>query len=476
MTPKKIASFALGPIGAAALGFITLPLVTWFFSQEDVGRMSMLSVAISFSVLLYTLGLDQAYVREYHESDNTPALLKTTLLPGLVLLILSLAILLSFGNIISEWLFEIDSFSLSIIVAYVVILNFISRFLSLMLRMNEQGFAYSMSELLPKLLLISVIGSYVVFSAEKSINNLVLAHMLSMTLVCCIYAWNTRREWLLAFKQSIDYGYLKRLIQFGLPLIFGNLAFWGLTATDTVLLKELANFEQLGLYSVSISFAAAATIFQSVFSTIWAPTVYKWAAANEGLENIYKVNRYVLFFVIVLFCLAGLFSWLVTLILPEQYQEVRWIVISCLGYPLLYTLSETTVIGIGITRRSSFAMLASIIAFVVNIIGNWWLIPSFGAAGAAVSTCIAFWIFFILRTEFSIYLWKPIPRATLYLYTSISVSGAVFSTLYGKTYPMACMLFWIVVLLSVIFSFREEISETKQWINQKIKNKAIPKF
>ena len=66
MNPKKIASFALGPIGGAALGFITLPIITWFFSQEDVGRMAMLNVAVSFSILLYTLGLDQAYVREFH--------------------------------------------------------------------------------------------------------------------------------------------------------------------------------------------------------------------------------------------------------------------------------------------------------------------------------------------------------------------------------------------------------------------------
>lgn len=473
MTPRKIASFALGPVGGAVLGFITLPLVTWFFSQEDVGRMSMLGVAISFSVLLYTLGLDQAYVREFHESENTPALFKTTIFPGLILLLLSLGVLFSFGNVISQWLFEIDSLLLSIMVALLILSNFITRFLSLILRMNEQGLAYSMSQLLPKLLLILIIGSYVIFSAEKNITNLVLAHLASTALVFAIYAWNTRKEWLEGFKQSIDYSYLKRLLEFGLPLIFGGLAFWGLTATDRVLLKQLANFEQLGLYSVSISFATAATIFQSVFSTIWAPTVYKWASANEKLENIYKVNRYVLLIVIILFCLAGLFSWIVTWILPKQYDEVRWIVISCLGYPLLYTLSETTVIGIGITRRSSFAMLASIIAFVVNLLGNWWLIPIFGAAGAAVSTCVSFWIFFILRTEFSIYLWKPMPRLALYLYSTILVAGAVFSTLYGKVYTSESITFWILILLSVTLFFKDEISETKSWITQKLKHRAI---
>lgn len=468
MTPRKIASFALGPIGSAALGFITLPVITWFFSQEDVGRMAMLNVAVSFSVLLYTLGLDQAYVREFHESSNTPALLKTTLLPGLILLLLSLGVLFSFDNIISQWLFEIDSLSLSLMVAIVVISNFIARFLSLILRMNEQGFAYSMSQLLPKLLLILIIGNYVVFSAKKTISNLVLANIIATLSVCLLYAWNTRREWLLAIKEEINYVYLKSLLKFGIPLIFGGLAFWGLTATDKILIKELSSFEQLGLYSVSVSFAAAVAILQSVFSTVWAPTVYKWAAADEGLENIHKVNRYVLLVVIVLFCLAGLLSWLVTFILPEQYNDVRWIVISCLGYPLLYTLSETTVVGLGITRRSSFAMLASIIAFIANFLGNWWLIPIYGAAGAAVSTCFAFWIFFFLRTEFSIYVWKPLPRVALYTYTVLIVSGAIVSTLYGKLYTLELLIFWLLVLGSTLFTFKNELLESKGWLQSKI--------
>ena len=157
MTPKKIAAFALGPLGGALLGFITLPIITWYFSQEDIGRLAMLNVVTSFSILLFSLGLDQAYVREFHETKSKSALFKTTLLPGLVLVLIVLGVLLSFDNVISRWLFEIDSLLLSLLVAAAVLSAFLSRFLSLILRMNEQGLAYSMSQLLPKLLLILII-------------------------------------------------------------------------------------------------------------------------------------------------------------------------------------------------------------------------------------------------------------------------------------------------------------------------------
>lgn len=469
MSPKKIIGFALGPIGGAILGFISLPIITWFFTQEDVGRITMLNVVCGFSTMIFSLGLDQAYIREFHESNNRAALFKLTILPGLVLLTLTLIILLSFNNIISIWIFDIDNNLLSVLISAAIISGFIARFLSLILRMNENGLAYSMSQLLPKLLLILIICGYILFSLKKDITNLVLANVSSIIFVCLIYIWNTRKEWSLSVKEDIDFIYLKELLTYGIPLIFGGLAFWGLTVTDKIFLKELSNFEQLGLYSVAVSFASAAAIFQNIFSTIWAPVVYKWASAGEGLDKIYKVNRYVLIIVILIFCLGGLFSWLVTYILPSNYNDVQWIIVPCLGFPLLYTLSETTVIGIGIMRRSGFSMFASIISFLINLVGNWWLIPILGATGAAISTCISFWIFFILRTEFSIYVWKTIPRLALYSYSSLLVFGSIIHVIYGRTYQYEIYFYWSFILISIPFVFKLELMEITGWLNRKIK-------
>lgn len=86
MTSRKIATFAIGPIGGALLGLITLSIITWLFSQQDVGCMAMLQVTLNFSVLLLSLGLDQSYVREFHNAENKPVLLKIAMLPGLLLL------------------------------------------------------------------------------------------------------------------------------------------------------------------------------------------------------------------------------------------------------------------------------------------------------------------------------------------------------------------------------------------------------
>ncbi len=434
----------------------------------------MLQVTLGFSVLLFSLGLDQSYVREFHEADSKPALLKRAMLPGLVLLVVTVLVLLSLGGKLAGWLFDVPAWHLSMLVALALVGSFISRFLSLVLRMNERGLAFSMSQLLPKLLLLAIIGGYVAVGADKNLTNLVLANTAAIAFVCAIYGWNTRAEWLAGIRTRLDIDQLKSMFRFGLPLILGGLAFWGLTAVDKVFLRTLASFEELGVYSVSVSFAAAASILQSVFSTVWAPTVYKWASAGTGLENVNRVSRYILALVILGFALAGLLSWVVTFFLPANYAAVQWIVVSCIGYPLLYTLSETTVVGIGISRRTSFSMLAAVIAFAFNLIGNWWLIPIFGAAGAAVSTCVSFWVFLLLRTEFSIFLWKPMPRLVLYAFTLVSVAGAVVFTLWGEVLRGWMVGYWLVVLGAWAVVFRGEILGVLEFLAKRQKRAELP--
>jgi len=455
MSLKKILHFSLGPIGGALLGFISLPIIAWIFSQEDVGKMALLNVILSFSTLFFTLGLDQGYVREFHESKNKPLLLKTSVLPGLILILIVLAICLAFDSLLAELFFSLESVNISWLLSLALLANFLSRFLSLVLRMNERGMAFSMSQLLPKAFVLIIILAYLFFDVVKTFEHLLLANTLAIIFACLIFAWNTRNEWRLSLNQKIDLQQLLQMLHFGFPLILGGVAFWGLTSLDRILLSRWSSYSELAVYSISVSFAAAATIFQSVFSTVWAPTVYKWASKDEGHDKVIMVGRYVLFLVIILFCVAGLLSWIVPFLLPVEYAQVKWILVACLAYPLLYTLSETTVVGIGIARKSAYAMLACLLALLVNAACNYILIPRYGAAGAASSTAIAFWSFLVFRTEFSIRVWKSLPRKELYTFTSLCITGAVLGALKQDQIGIYIYIYWLFLLLGSGWYFRQ---------------------
>lgn len=459
MNKRQIASYAVGPVGASILGFITLPIITWFYSVEDVGRVSMLQVFTSFTILLFCLGLDQAYVREYHSAPNKPLLLKSTLLPGLILSVILLFVIYFYdAKIISKWLYEIPSTYLSIITILCFVVALISRFLSLVIRMQERALAFSMSQLLPKLLFLLIILLSVWLGFSKDTYNLITANVLSVSFVFLIFLWNTRHDWVVSFRYKIEKEQLHKFFSFGLPLVIGGLASWGLNVMDKLFLRALSSYSELGIYSVAMSIAAVAAILSGIFNTIWAPMVYKWESENlvdiSKIDNISEVVLAIVYFVIVL---SGLFSWVVPYLLPEQYEIIQFLITSCLIGPLFYTLSETTAVGITLTRKTKLSMLASIGAMLINLIGNYILVPKFGAMGATAATAIAFWSFFILRTEFSKLVWRKIPVLKSYICVTVLTFCAVMSMFFLSENLLAFISLWLVLLFIGFFIFLNTI-------------------
>ncbi len=459
MKVKKVLHFSIGPIGGAILGFISLPIVTWFFSSEDIGRLTIFQVAINFCLLLFGLGLDQAYVREFYEVENKPVLLKTVMLPGQSLLFLFGVILTLLPWSISAMLFGIDSSFLTILLFVGVLIAFHARFLSLVIRMQERGLAFSMSQLLPKLLFLIIIGFYVGYASKAVFEDLMLAYVISMLAVLLIFIWNTRSQWVPAITASVDKKKLNHMIQYTIPLIGGGIAFWGLTAIDRFFLRALSSYEELGIYSVSVSFAGGALVFQSIFSTVWAPTVYKWAAEGIDPNRIKNTMDYVTLAVIVIWSLTGIFSWLVSYILPSEYEKVQFLLLVAMAYPLLYTLSEATGVGIGIKRKTMYSLLAAILSLIVNIAGNIFLIPNYGATGAAIASSIAFMVFFLVKTEASARLWMAFSRAKMYL---VVLTALVISIVINiSSLPLYKMqLAWTLLLVLVLLMYKKHVIQT----------------
>ena len=169
-------------------------------------------------------------------------------------------------------------------------------------------------------------------------------------------------------KNKFNFKDLKDGFSFGLPLILSGLAFWGLTSIDKLMIKDLSSLNELALYSVAVSFASAVVIIRSVFSTIWAPAIYKNEDHPDIEKNIRSVVSLMGVVIFYLFCIVGIFSPLVAIILPDNYELVSSIIICCVGYPLFYTMSEATSMGINVKKKTYYSMLVSILTLGVNFV------------------------------------------------------------------------------------------------------------
>jgi len=163
----KILGFALGPIGSALIGVISLPVLAWLFSAEDIGRITMLQVFSGLSVIVFSLGLDLAYVREYHEANNKHGLLKSAFVPGFFFTIIALLTCIAVSPVfLSNLFFSMQNVLFSALIAVCFVAVFVLRYISLVLRVQERGVAYSMSQILPRLFFLIVIFLCFIIKSE----------------------------------------------------------------------------------------------------------------------------------------------------------------------------------------------------------------------------------------------------------------------------------------------------------------------
>ena len=456
MNIRKILGFGVGPIATAGLGLVTVPAIAWAFTPEDVGRLNIVQIVVSFSVLLFSLGLDQAYVREYHEVIDRAALLKSCFLPGIILLAIMVVPSALLSERLSYWLFGVSDSLYFWITLACTLAAFASRFLSLILRMQERALAFSMSQVIPKAIFVLLIGLIVLADWPRQFLQLQLTLLASTVAVLLVFIWNTRQQWTLALGASIDAPRLRGLLRFSVPLIFAGLAYWGLSATSALALRSLSSLRELGIYSVATSVAGFAAIFQSIFSVIWAPVVYKWVATEADMSRVDQVARQALAVVCSIFVMFGMFSWLIDYVLPSQYTQVKYLVLCSIAQPLLYTLSEVTCVGISITRRTMLSLWSTVAALLANLVFNILLVPEFGASGAVIANALAYLVFFVARTESSAYVWRQFPRAKLYVCITAAVFLSVLTVILGPRFGGSFSLAWLAVLPLTVWTFRNE--------------------
>jgi O-antigen/teichoic acid export membrane protein len=466
MNRRTLLAFAIGPLASAALGFVTVPLIAWYFSPDDVGRNAMLLTVTAFALLIFVLGLDQAFVREFHEVDHWHRLFKSCAIPGLLALVLILLITTPLARPISRLLYGESHGWWYVFTAASILCAFLNRFLGLILRMQERAVAFSASQVIPKAAVLLGVASFAVGAAQPSFTALLMANTAAALLGATFLTWKLWRELRLTAGQHLKRSEVVQLLRFGAPLIGGGIAFWALNSAATFALRIFSGLHELGIYATAMSLAAITAVFQMIFTTVWMPTVYKWVAAGENIEKIEDGLHLTLAIGCVLAAVVGLFAWVAEYLLPPAYHRVKFLVAACVMQNVLYAVSEATVVGLNVRRKTGMAALAVLGALAVSVALLALLTPIFGAAGAAASASIAFGVFMMFRTEASNRVWRPVARKRLYASTVILVSLSVVTALAGKDTYLPYGIAWGGCVIGFVVAYRRELRKLSRMLNR----------
>lgn len=402
---KKFIDYALGSGILLLLGFISSPLSTRLFSPEEFGKFSMFLLYANIINIIISMGLDQSFIRYfYQEEGNQNRLLYRTLKIPLVVCIIVTIILALFFEKISTILFGVTDVQLLILFTMNNFSMLIGRFALLVIRMQQKGKLYSVVQIGQKLSYILII-LLLFIPLKSSFLTLVYAFVLSNIILAISAIIFERKLWGINTQKLKDRRLnvsTKELLKFGIPLMFTLLVTWLFQSADRLFIQHYYNHAELGLYSAAFSIIALLNAVQNAFTTFWVPVAYEKYENDSNNKVFFKnITNVVAFFMFLICIIIIFFKDIIIFILGEEFREASKIMPFLVFMPLMYTISETTVLGINFMKKSYYHVVIACCAAVLNIVGNFLLVPKFGAVGAAISTGLAYIIFFSIRTFIS---------------------------------------------------------------------------
>jgi O-antigen/teichoic acid export membrane protein len=259
----------------------------------------------------------------------------------------------------------------------------------------------------------------------------------------------------------------KEMVGFSFPLVFSGVAIYIALYIDRIMIKTFLGLDFLGVYGVAYRFASVAGIFIIGFQTALTPLVYKHYKTPKTASDVAHLFKIFIFLVLLLLSGALLFSKDIVFILTTRaYYGAAPLIPVLLSAVLLsnmYIFSP----GLGVKKRTKTIAFISFFSGGVNFSLNWFLIPRYGIAGAATSTCISAFLgftayLFISNRHYPIpYQWKKI----LFSVITTLLVGRVFSS--SELLVKMAVFIGVVPLLSMVLMKAELIAALK-WGRDKI--------
>ncbi|MED4588169.1 lipopolysaccharide biosynthesis protein [Priestia flexa] len=397
---KKLIGFSIGPVIGAMITFITIPLTTHFINPSEYGKASIFLLLQTIVATFLYLGVDQAYTREYHSIQNKKLLFQNAILIPLILAILIFIVILLFLSDISLLLFGDEKFKIAtILFGIMIIAMVVERFILLSLRMQEKALEYSLLTILTKLSIL-IFTLIFIFFLRRDFLAVVYSAIIGQLLADLYLIIRYRK--LFKYKGfSINKKLLKRMILFGLPILIATSISSLLNSLDRLALRAWSDFYEVGIFTATLKIAGVLSIIQLSFTSFWTPTAYRWYDQKKDIKYFKLVSDGILLCMSVIFMFIVGFKDLIVYILSPEYSDSRYIVAFLCLQPIIYTVSETTSLGIVFSRKTYLSIWVGVVAVIPNFVINLLLVPKLGALGAAIATAVSYICFFAARTYFS---------------------------------------------------------------------------
>ncbi|QHE53723.1 oligosaccharide flippase family protein [Pontibacillus sp. HMF3514] len=379
----------------AAIPFFMLPILTRYLTPTDYGIVAMFTAMIGFFTPVIGINIHGAINRQYFERDQID--LPKYIGNAFLLLFTSFLIVSLFVWLISNPLASLTAFPKEWLFAVLLVSLFqvINQVMLVMWQVKVKPLKYGTFQVLQTSLNVGLTLFFVLILA-MGWEGRIQGQLIAICFFGLISLIILRKDGLINF--SFNKGYIRHILNFGMPLIPHTLGAVIITMSDRFFVTSMVGVSATGVYTVGYQLGMVIGISQDSFNKAWVPWFFGKLKKNEEKDKVTIIKITYMYFVIILI-LALVFGFLSPILLPyllgEEFRSAgQFIIWIALGFAFngMYKMVTNYIFFL---QKTKYLMILTFVTAVINLVLNYFLINEFGAIGAAMATCIAFLIIFI---------------------------------------------------------------------------------
>jgi O-antigen/teichoic acid export membrane protein len=394
---KNLSIYAGIDVLGAAIGIISSPITTRLLTQKQYGTIPLISALWAIMMILRFGGMDWSYLFfRVRKGIDQYAVLVTATVSASFFSILTVA---GFAGVAlwTPWIknfVDITPLELWLYLAGLLPAAFVDWYLYT-LRFLHQAAAFARIAILQRIISV-VIVLPLLFIVPQSHRLAFLIGTTSavsvLALIWALFELHKIGQWPYR-KSAFDRPMMTGMLNYGLYMIPGGIAYAFVAVTDRLLVGGLKGTTEVAILALGTSLGVVVVKMKKWIELTFNPHMAEWLAEDEARVYLAKLNRTILMLAIIFFPLTALITvWsgpVVSLLYPPAYVRVGQLVpvIALSG-----TFSVLTMVAIAtllISPSKTLPFLINCSALAINVIIGLALISTLGALGAALGTVAA---------------------------------------------------------------------------------------
>lgn len=390
-------SLSSGQIIARAIGIVTTAYIARIIGPEGLGTLGFAAAMVSYFGLMVNLGFDAYGTREIakHKKELTAYVNNIFTIRFIISILVYLVFFIVITSISKS---ELEK-NVLLINGLIILINVVS--LNWVYQGIERMEIIALAQILNSLLYM--VGLFVFVKSQNDLLKVVIVMIITLGIsalwVLILYSKKFNMP-----RFQVDFQFWKKMLKASLPMALSSLMIAIYYNMDMVMLGFMKDAKEVGYYNAAYKIIFILASLQYMVNQTIYPSLSKMVHTNEiALEKFANSAMKIMnnLSLVVITIIIFLSLPITNLLYGNEFQQSSGLLkILIFSTFLVYNETITAPLLLSLGKQTLHLLAVSIGAFL-NIILNVFLIPRYGAMGAAWATVMAEIVVFSLLLYFA---------------------------------------------------------------------------